>query len=683
MTYKYYVNYGSGDVEVHPVGDDNLKIIVKEYSGQMFKRRVLDGDFVLQNDPSNGYTDYTIVSELAKDLEVTLKIKRSCDAYAATWWQGYFCGYDGEYDEDQCSIKLKVEADDDYRPFLENWDSVFNLLDQTGVSSVDIVEEVFPEIETLILWGAGDCNAETAGGETRTAAVREVEGAQWTFDDFVDCPTDPSEIWRRAKLDYQPNTDWVQEGSFWYLATNNPYYSFDVHYPNSRVLKDFITSVVDEIGGLTYSSAFFDNATNPVTGIASTINNILMGQKSDFIGIVSDPATIGNITFGELMDMLKEAFQVYMYISGGVFYLEHVDFFDGGLTYGGTPSVVLDLTTAANLKYIVETDKYSYDRGEMYRVESWEFMEANNIDFKGLDIIYDQVASNARSEDSKFVHSLSLFTTDFSFIQTNPGEIAAAGFLLLTCEATAIETPFYTATETAIMWLVIGSTGPYTTIAQNTVNDPTKEYTVQVSGTANVINGFRSAQVSVIQNSVIRLTYTLTIHSGVAPLVRLINGVYYGYSLSNEYRLLAGSNVLDIRVTRSELGVLNFYNPQAETADFTIVFKMEIVTAAPKTGVGILSGETVKNEPLSLARLQDSYWKSHRPLTPGIMNGTSQAFTTKNILLQDSFFTIECGAGCGSFDYYGLVKTLKGNGRINSAEYNLRDGTLDLELSWA
>lgn len=672
MIFKYYINYGSGDVEIHPVGTDEISFKNKRFSDQMFKRRELRGKVILQDDPASGYMDYTTLMAQDRDLEITFKVKRDCDDYVAIWWQGYFCIYDANYDEDLCTVSFSPTPDDAYRPFIDNWEKEYNILDLTGVDSIDIKETITPIEESMILQGDGLCSTP----KYPESEIRQVYGVQWVFVGFIEDDSACDEWWVRYRLGFQPSEDWEQERGNYYYGTTVENYTFDVYYPNTRSVDDIITYIANDLGGLTYSSAFFSDATNPVSARPNTLKNLIIAQKSDFVGITSDRATVGAITVGDLFDVLKNIFQAYFYIDSGVLYFEHVRFFENSKSYEDRPALGLDLTLPANEKFIEKTYKYKFDRPEMHRLEKWDFMEAKNVDFVGMDMVYPQVVSNARGEDSYKKHSVDLITTDFEYVRDVPDDISLDGFLLLSC--TDIQEDYPTDT-TFTSWGVTGQQAAYETFNKSFTPATNRHLIYAVSTGSTLYKGAISNQFVATKNSTIKIDYNLTLISGSAPRIRLKTGSYYSSDLSEEHVFSVGSGTIEIRPTATKNAYLNIYNPK-ETTIYSLSLQVRIDSVEINSGVGEISGETFKNEPLSLARLQGDFWIDFRPAWKGYVNGSLVTFNAaKRMLVQEPFFIYEC---CDLIDYDKYVKTQIGVGVMQEADYNVADGTLDVVIAY-
>lgn len=217
--------------------------------------------------------------------------------------------------------------------------------------------------------------------------------------------------------------------SFWWELPS------DITYDRGRLLKDVIEGMLAElcpdINGIV-SNFFQWNPTissniNYVTGLTNQVNHITIHQKSDIRDPNStEPATIGNLKWKELVQMMRIMFEVYWFIDDNdVVHFEHISIIQG--VQG------LDLTQGKFNDFQKNNRRYAYDKFEMFRLESFEHQEQENIDFVGHDIEYKDVNGDfslcVNDEDKE--NKLDKFTTDLILAQNNPVAIDRTGFYLL------------------------------------------------------------------------------------------------------------------------------------------------------------------------------------------------------------------------------------------------------------
>lgn len=203
--------------------------------------------------------------------------------------------------------------------------------------------------------------------------------------------------------------------------------------PNGRKLGDVLKYIVTDHCGLNIKSDFFQiNPTvstnvNYVTGQRSFTDNIILFQKSD----VKRPeainkATIGDITFEELTEFLKIAFNVEYRIDGNNLLFEHVSYFNKNLGF--------DLTQQKYNRYTQDTRNYSYDSQEIPILERWKMKEQSTGDFGDAVINYSGACVTNKKKNEK-EYTINDFTTDLEYVLSHPNtddaNVEDTGFVVL------------------------------------------------------------------------------------------------------------------------------------------------------------------------------------------------------------------------------------------------------------
>jgi hypothetical protein len=155
-----------------------------------------------------------------------------------------------------------------------------------------------------------------------------------------------------------------------------------------------------------FESDFFLNATNPVTGDPSCTNNIYLIQNSDANDpFASNPATIGEITFLDLMTWLRVMYQVYWDISDlGIFQLKHISEIVGGIG--------IDLINHPEVEGL---SSISWNVDELYEKEKLIMQDKGGNDFIGLPITYNLNCTNENIKEY-----LCSCITDLAYVQIKP-----------------------------------------------------------------------------------------------------------------------------------------------------------------------------------------------------------------------------------------------------------------------
>lgn len=204
-----------------------------------------------------------------------------------------------------------------------------------------------------------------------------------------------------------------------------------IQFNRARTLESIIAFVLDKTGcGIdTVVSDFFEwsppgdapgyvAGQNYVTGQVNDYDQIVLLQKSDAIDpAASNPATIGELTFQELADLMRVAFRCLWDITeAGELRIEHWSYW--------TEQQGIDLREMGN---VIEPLVFESVGDEIPRIERAAWMEAQGRDFVGKDIVYDSACAVGPAKE----WSAGRFTTDISFIIADPDAIGKDGFCLL------------------------------------------------------------------------------------------------------------------------------------------------------------------------------------------------------------------------------------------------------------
>jgi len=215
-------------------------------------------------------------------------------------------------------------------------------------------------------------------------------------------------------------------------------YSTYVFLEDAYRLPDVVSAFLSEIdSSLTHEetsaySMFFYSTSAPMR---TTRYYPMMTPKSNvLVGNYDQPAKRAPLRFGEILQLLKDFYQVYWHIDGGKFKLEHIEYFEKGGSYA-MDNIGADLTVELNPKnrkvWAYETAKYTYDKAEMPERIEWNWMDPQSPVFEGYPI----EMINPRVEKGNVIQkSMARFAADIDYIQTNGGEISTEGFVWMEAE---------------------------------------------------------------------------------------------------------------------------------------------------------------------------------------------------------------------------------------------------------
>lgn len=208
-----------------------------------------------------------------------------------------------------------------------------------------------------------------------------------------------------------------------------------ITYDRGRLLSDVLSRLVGLSGCIGSSSIVSDilriNTTllpsdmDYVTGLPTLINQLVINAKSDIkTPSSSEAANTANLSFLQLMDMLRKELNIWWLIDGGTLRIEHLSYFQN-------MPMALDLTATEYTKYMLRTNKYSYRREDLPRIERFENAEQGGIDFIGMDITYESLCVNNTEDGGMVITRVDVLTTDIGYIQTDQTAISDSGFVLM------------------------------------------------------------------------------------------------------------------------------------------------------------------------------------------------------------------------------------------------------------
>jgi len=235
-------------------------------------------------------------------------------------------------------------------------------------------------------------------------------------------------------------------------AEGSTTYTQNYCYTLAGVINAFLQQIAPEITFVDDSSTttvseysqFFFNAVNP---IATSLTNpeYLITPKSNILhGINAKPAQKAPLTFGSLMNMIRDVFKCWWFVEDGKLRIEHIKYFNSG-SYSANPTVQVDLTLLRNEynnKYwAFNTSSYKFDKEALPERFEFEYMDNCTEAFSGSPInVLNKYVQKGKVESV----SISDFSADIDYILANVSDISEDGFVLLNKFNGIV--PFYPAT---------------------------------------------------------------------------------------------------------------------------------------------------------------------------------------------------------------------------------------------
>lgn len=235
-------------------------------------------------------------------------------------------------------------------------------------------------------------------------------------------------------------SQWVN-ASIWYVY-DTQYYALEEKLRSNIVLKDSysITSVIKVLLNKIDSSIkheatpeysrFLYDETVPIS-----MNRfyVYITQKTNILkGQYDQPAQKAEISFSDVMKMLRDCFRCYWYIENNKLKIEHISFFMKGGSYLNSSAIQLDatkLTDQFNKKSVSYfQSEIEYDKSELNSRYEFGWMDNAAEAFGGITI---DVNSNYVQKDKNEEINISRFSSDVDYMLLNPSDFSEDGFALL------------------------------------------------------------------------------------------------------------------------------------------------------------------------------------------------------------------------------------------------------------
>jgi hypothetical protein len=212
--------------------------------------------------------------------------------------------------------------------------------------------------------------------------------------------------------------------------------------PNVSILEHLLGASMGVASHYTPQSTYFTAATNPLSLAANKLTNLRLVHNRVVKGI-QDTDTSGEMTLEGLLNDICETFQCGWSITGTTLQIEHVEYFENGLTYPPhSADIYTDLTnhTTYPLKWqiIDDIDGTSTDKEYKFSLtdcpETETFIFPDGYDYNG-QIKYD---SKFVKKGEVLEHNISTYMTDFAYVIAYRTDSIDDSWCLIACDNTGL-----------------------------------------------------------------------------------------------------------------------------------------------------------------------------------------------------------------------------------------------------
>lgn len=221
-------------------------------------------------------------------------------------------------------------------------------------------------------------------------------------------------------------------GQYFKYKLLNPYtggaYNSHLTAYNRRLIDVFGMFITKT--GLSYvSSHFFLDIINPITGLPNT-GYFLSTVKDLCNPTAGSISPLMEISWNNIINSLQALFPIDWKINGDTLIIEHQKYFENGGSYTQDINLVTDVRGLQNIQtlrsQIVRTNKYTYDDGNIFNIESFHNAGFFNIEFKPVSILYG-IFTKDRRENIRTTQ----FITDIGGVFSNTTQFPDDGICLI------------------------------------------------------------------------------------------------------------------------------------------------------------------------------------------------------------------------------------------------------------
>ena len=177
-------------------------------------------------------------------------------------------------------------------------------------------------------------------------------------------------------------------------------------------------------------SQFLYSDINPITKDSFKVH---ISQKTNILkGEYDQAAKKAEISFKELMEMLRDCFRCYWYIEDNKFKIEHIYYFNSGKTYKPSYLTQLDITSLKDkfnkVKISYFQNSVEFDKSQLASRYEYNWMDDATEAFSGISL---DVKANYIQKDKTEQINISKFSSDVDMMLHHSDNFSNDGFALL------------------------------------------------------------------------------------------------------------------------------------------------------------------------------------------------------------------------------------------------------------
>lgn len=263
-----------------------------------------------------------------------------------------------------------------------------------------------------------------------------IDDNQLYFTDKIGVPPTIKRILPVCRSTWANASLWFAPGELWHIEESRLYYNYDLR--DSFSIASVIKALLKEIDPLIKHEAteeyskFLYADKNPLPGVITRFY-VYLTQKTNILkGEYDQAAQKAEITFEQLMNMLRDYFKCYWYIENDKFKIEHISFFLGSHDYEGIVKPQLDFTTTKNkcgcAPFEIRNSVFGFDKSELVARYEFNGMDSQTELFGNISV---DITANYVEQDKVESIVSDKFSSDIDFMLLSPASFSNDGFALL------------------------------------------------------------------------------------------------------------------------------------------------------------------------------------------------------------------------------------------------------------
>ncbi len=450
--YRFYFDHQTqGSVQFFPLNNKLTWEYENDKNNVFFRKKL---ETALKIDGDHFKMLHKLERSKYKCDKVPVRIELLVGESYIPFFNGYFALIDAdEWNVDFCFVKIKPRIEDEYSCLLSSWNYERDFIGASDAPLAITVKTFQGQFEEKICKGR---LKKDNPNELKVPVTSCLENPlTWTFQKYSDIYIQPATGFTFGNCHFvREYTTTLPTGEGWVKISENKWVrpisvvgaEYSEPFNNGRKLSEVIEFLLKDCE-LQIKSIFFGiNTSEPILNnnaykaAKQHYQKLVIFQKSDVRRnnekdsdgnpIPIQQATKAIIKLKDLLEWLKNMFNVYFIVDNGFLILEHLTYFTQN------QQNMINLTTEDFDINLSGKYKYSYLNQDIPLAEKWTWMESSTdpIDFDGKAIEYNVECSYENENSNTKEYGVSKVTTNVLYIVKEKQEISNDGFVIVSTD---------------------------------------------------------------------------------------------------------------------------------------------------------------------------------------------------------------------------------------------------------